>query len=267
MVKEIDENEMKASVAAATALKKSVSVGMGDPLSLRIADALLEVARNVQVQIDSAHRLYSALAEREEAVRETLEQSGEAAKHAEDAAEAASGVSIQAMEAIEKGTREVVSEAFPEELDELVLFAQRQIAEAAADAAREIQSAASQAGATISQVNRAADDMKLQARKAATFSHLPLIVRVTLVLIVLAFVACCVTVGRQVMPLATGQVEIVYSDDFRSELDATRLELAKTRNELDAYKKAYPEGLLEKSVHDLNVANQQAQDAYEGESS
>ena len=59
------------------------------------------------------------------------------------------------------------------------------------------------------------------------------------------------------MPIVTGEAQITYTEAYQSELDSTKVELIKTKNELEAYKNAYPEGLAEQRLHDLNEKNAQ----------
>lgn len=66
-------------------------------------------------------------------------------------------------------------------------------------------------------------------------------------------------------PVFTGKAVVSYTQEYESELDRISLELAKTRNELEAYKSQYPNGIGETAQTDLDNANRAAQEAYDAE--
>ena len=81
--------------------------------------------------------------------------------------------------------------------------------------------------------------------------------------------SCCIALTAacfvKMEPVFTGEAVVSYEPAYESELDRMRLELAKTRNELDAYRMQYPGGIGPTAQADLDAANQAAQDAYDAE--
>lgn len=267
MVKEIDTKAMERVVTKdAQELRRATQAGMATAMEDRMAKAIWENAQNLKKQAANFENIHKEMRVISGQMTKALEQSTEASKQAAKAIEDAAKTNKAVMDSIEFATMQAVRKAMPTELDSIVSEAQKQIADTVADASSEMSSTVSKASKVIERAEYAADEMRDRAHGAATFSYMPLIVRVVLVLIMVAFVASCATVGWRMLPLATGKVDIAYTTDFRSDLDATQLELTKTRNELNAYMEAFPEGLSEQREHDLNAANQSAQDAYDNKS-
>ncbi len=122
-------------------------------------------------------------------------------------------------------------------------------------AAIQIEDSAAKAAEVIEKSVKAAEERERRARTLDRRHQLSLIGKIAAIATILAVCAMLLFAGWRVLPLVTGEVQITYTEAYQSELATTQAELSRTRNELNAYKDAHPEGLSEQRLHELKGKN------------
>lgn len=252
MAKDLKPNEMVAETVRAKALADVTKSGKGTPIEARFAEAVLEQARNTEMQANA----YSELADVVKAATET------AAKAAQDAA-----MGLHKVEEVDKRIVFVVKQAaerrlvevIPTGTNSIVEDAQARLGEAVAIVTAQIEDSAEMASESIKKSVKAAEEREVRARTLDLRKQLSLIGKIVLAVTVAAICALFIYAGWRLLPVVTGDVKITYTEAYQSQLDATEAELTRTRNELNAYKDAYPEGLSEQRLHDLHEQNAKLQ--------
>lgn len=250
MALQINPEEMKVKTEAAEELKRETSGGKGDPLSRRIADALIENNENTLKQVNSID-LYT------EAVKASCGIAVQAAEDAKEASLLVSNIYGDLKEEMRSATSSAVTEAIPEDVSSLVETAQRGLVESTRKAKAQIDQTSKDASESIRRAQNAADEREKRAKEKSFIASFGRIGKLVCLLLITGTTVLVLLSGWKMMPIVTGEAQITYTEAYQSELDSTKVELIKTKNELEAYKNAYPEGLAEQRLHDLNEKNAQ----------
>lgn len=248
MVKPINLEEMKPRIDAASRLKQETAGGQGDPLSRRLAEAILESNENMRRQNDLVVSFT-------ESINDSSRVAVEASKEARKAVRIVEAFSGNALKAINTGTVEAVAQAIPKELSDLVAQNQEKIIEASRNANVLIQKANAEAEISIKRSQEVSEKYARRSQKEGFFFSLGGIGRIVFLITVIGTVALLMFAGWRCLPLVRGEAQITYTQAYQSELDETKIDLIKAQNELMAYKEAFPEGLAEQRLHDLNEKN------------
>lgn len=249
MVKPLNPEDMKPETEAAVKLRQETSGGLGDPLSRRLAEAIIENNENMYKQ----NELIASYAE---AINDSAEKAAVAAEDAERAACIVEYIAESTLETVKSGTVLAVTDAIPKQVNDLVAQSQESIIKSAEWASTRIKETGEEAAESIKRSQEANKKRELRANKESFFFALGGIGKLIYTISVIGAVAIFLFAGWRCLPIVTGEAQITYTEAYRSELDKVTMELITTRNELEAYKKAFPEGLAEQTLHDLNVKNE-----------
>lgn len=277
MAKKIDRDAMFAEVHTEEAeeLVKETQYGLGSPVEARIAAAFIENARNLDAQNKGMSRLMSKMGDAIKKMDAVAEKSAEAIEHAGRLSEAAviAADNAYALQLDVEGQIEAISNAVTESLRATVI--ERTVATAgtvfmdarqqmivAEKALRKAEAAmeerAKENEATFAKGVGCLDSAERSLKKALRFPNFYPKEKVVVIALSLMLLICTVaSVHSCAMfaPITTGEVQIVYGESYQGELDSTRIELARTQNELAAYKAEYPEGLSKARQHEVNEKN------------
>lgn len=257
MVKPINPEEMKLSTEAAASLKQETAGGQGDPLSRRLAEAIIENNENMRKQ----NELIAAFTE---ALSDSAKKAAAASEQAENATHVVESIAFATLETVKDATATAVTKAIPKQITEFFTAGQEQMIAAGITASGKVEKAAEEAARSI-QRSREATDKQEERAKAEHF--LFALGGIGKMIFTIAFVGTVVLVlfaGWRCLPIVTGEAQITYTEAYQSGLDETNIELIKIRNELEAYKEAYPEGLAEQRLHNLNEKNDKDVSDYQG---
>lgn len=248
MVKEIKPDEMATQSTKAQALFDATKSGKGTPVEIRCAEAVLEQARNTELQT----RAYKELAD---AVKAATETAAEAAKDAAGGLRTVEKIDERIVFVVKQAAERRLVDVIPTGANSIVEDAQARLGEASDIVTAQIEESAAKAASTIEKSVKAAEERECRARTLDRRHQLSLIGKVAACAVIVGTCLLILVAGWRLLPLVTGDVKITYTENFQSKLDATEAELARTRNELNAYKDAYPEGLSEQRLHDLHEQN------------
>lgn len=256
MVKPLNPEDMKLETEAAAKLREETSGGLGDPLSRRLAEAIIENNENMRKQNE-------LIASYTEAISDSAEKAAVAGEDAERAACIVEYIAGSTLETVKSGTVLAVTEAIPKQVNDLVAQSQESIIKSAEWASTRIKETGEEAAESIRRSQEVNKKRELRANKESFFFALGGIGKLIYTILVIGTVTIFLFAGWRCLPIVTGEAQITYTEAYRSELDKVTMELITTRNELEAYKKAFTVGLKEQSLHDLNEKNESDLSAYE----
>lgn len=248
MVRRIGIEDMRATSPAAVALEREAAGGVGSPFERRIADALIELNRKLDERSQTDAEVIDAL-------EQTRAHFDEAAEGMKVAADAYGRIDDEVVEALERNVRKILNVAIPAESGRIVEAAEIRIGMAADSAAECIRNITEKTEESMGRSLKAAESIINRTKGKSVLDQLSIVGKTALVMVVTVSLVVLCFAGWRFLPAVQGEVQISYTDEYRSELDRTKLELELVKNELDAYKEAYPEGLSESRLHDLNERN------------
>lgn len=248
MVKDLKIDKMVAGTARAKALADVTKLGKGTPIEARMAEAILELARNTEIQAN----VYGELAE---AVKEATETAAKAAQDATIGLHKVEDIDKRIVFVVKQAAEKRLVDVIPSGANSIVKDAQARLGEASATVTAQIEESAAKASTSIEKSIKAAEEREHRARTLDRRHQLSLVGKVAACAVIVGTCLLILLAGWRLPPVVTGDVKITYTDAYQSELTATQTELSHTRNELNAYKDAYPEGLSEQRLHDLHEQN------------
>ena len=248
MVNEITPEQMVPQTVKAKALDNVTKSGKGTPIEARMAEAILEQANNTEKQMQA----YSELAD---AVKAATETAARAAKDAASGLRTVENIDERIVFVVKQAAERRLVDVIPTGANSIVENAQSRLGEASDIATAQIEESAAKAASAIEKSVKAAEEREHRARTLDRRHQLSLIGKVAACAVIVATCLLILLAGWRMLPVVTGDVKIIYTEKFQSELDSTKAELVRTQNELYAYKDAYPEGLSEQRLHELNEKN------------
>ncbi|MEG2933605.1 MAG: hypothetical protein RR842_08500 [Gordonibacter sp.] len=252
MVNEITPEQMVPQTTKAKALDSVTKSGKGTPIEARMAEAVLEQAHNTEKQMQA----YSELVD---AIKAATETAAEAAKDAANGLQTVEKIDERIVFVVKQATERRLVEVIPTGANSIIENAQARLGEASDIVTAQIEESAAKAAMVIEKSVKAAEEREQRARTLDRRHQLSLIGKVAACTVIVGTCLLIMFAGWRFLPIVTGEVKITYTEEFQSKLDATEAELARTCNELNAYKDAYPEGLSEQRLHDLNEQNAKVQ--------
>lgn len=221
MVKRIDAEEMKASTKKAEALKNEASKGLGTPLERRLADAIIENAQNLDAHTKAMEEILAKAEEMLVDAHRAAEESRAAAEYASRISERTEIFQWETIEAIERGSSEGVRKAFDEECEHVVSGAEERLATASKSAEKALRT-----------TEEAGNMWAYRAQREGWFHSLTTIGKILAIACILGCTLMTVWAGWRALPLVRGEVQIVYTEEYQSELDEAHSEIETLRYQL-----------------------------------
>jgi hypothetical protein len=270
MVKKITGEQMSLAIndEAAKDFVEEVKYGIGSPTEVRAAAAFLESAANTKT-----------LTKGVEGLQKKIDGQVSEIKGAKAALDEAAGKLDEAIQDIDMLRTEVVKEAewFNELRADIVSEAITALREEALDSlseeakriakdslayyegkfktnATELKRIEEQQRASETRLVSAAQSiLDLTRHPAKILPGKPIGAAIVILLLISSISSwMCLSTLR---PIVEGNVVVSYAEGYKDALSQAESDLKKKENELEAYKEAFPEGLSEQRLHDLNEEN------------
>lgn len=261
MAKKINPEEMKRhtiKLEEAKALEEECSFGVGSPIEVRIAAALLEYGNNMKSQQKSADRLCNKVqacldeskragAKLEDNFRELKSASKQLSMASKSLTASSDAVLNMQAEIVRNTMQAIEAQLFPRCNSAVIESVNKSLA-----LSEEVER---KAETHLERADKYSAEFEERVRKSANQLHnlalnrfMPTTHKIALVAFAIMIALCafiCSNIVTTFGPIMTGEVTIGYSDSYKNSLTEAEHELAVTQAELDAYKAAFPEGLTE----------------------
>lgn len=217
MVKRIGKSDMAVETAAAESLRRESSKGVGTPIERRLADAILENARNMEAQAKAMERLIELAESSLEKGKDACDAAAHAAAEADKALSRSETLTWACVDAVERGSSQAIGKA---------------MSPLAEDAKREVLDVAEKARVSIRKSSETAEAWRTQAWKQGWIYQLTTVGKIAAI----AAVLCCALVtayaGWRALPLVRGEVQVVYTQEYQTELDELHEEVSALKEQL-----------------------------------
>ena len=270
MVKKITGEQMSLAIndEAAKDFVEEVKYGVGSPTEVRAAAAFLESAANTKALTKGVEDLQQKVEGQTSEVRKAKEALDEATDKLDETIRVLDMLHRETVEDVGWASslrKDIVSEAigaFQEEVlgglsDEARHAARESLSyykgdfEANAKNLKMLEERQRASEARLTQAAQSVEDLTRHPAKILPGKPIGAAIVILLLISSISSWMCLSTLR----PIVEGNVVVSYAEGYKDALSQAESDLKKKENELEAYKEAFPEGLSEQRLHDLNEEN------------